>query len=367
MGAERLKSTVVASSSGEGTLTRKDYEKRQLFYQRLVRRRNELYQLPDAFRPHFYYTDVLLSHFDELKIDWKKENPTQGLLSAINYAILKKKPEEFVEIFGLADPKRLDEIITEVIQDPMMQQIIYDNAGREPVTAIPDRGIPLQYIFRHAFGEKPFRLVDLGGGYGLAGPLLNSRRYTKPDFPGKERISHYAKDVNITFGLCVDIREREQDIDWIQATYRPLAVNLPLVQDFYALLEEVSLETGKFPFLVADVRKPDTRKRIQEKLRMDNNNDKANAVLTSFMRQQLDKDPSSQDKFIQETIMPLLEEGGIWIDIGEELLESNKGQATSAVKVYEKRDGKLVLKGIPFVLQEQRNIQTVNLAYFGFS
>lgn len=371
MGVERPKSTstdVLAIPLGEGAFTQKEYEKRQLSYQRWMTRRNELYQLPDAFRPLFYYTDVLLSHFDELNIDWKKENPTQGLLGAINYATLKKKPEEFADLFGLADPKRWSKIFTEVMQDPTMQQIVYDNAGREPVTAIPERGIPLQYILCHHFGDRPFRMVDLGAGYGLAGPLLNSQRYREPDFPGKGRINHYAEDVNITFGLCVDIREREEDLDWIKATYRPLVVNLPLVQDFDALLEEVSSETSKFPFLVADVREADTLNRIQDRLREhDETNDQANVVLTSFMRQQLDQDPSIQAKFIQETIIPLLEEGGIWIDIGEELLEINKGRATSEVKVYEKRDGKLVLKGIPFVLQEQRNIQTVDLAYFGVS
>lgn len=312
----------------------------------------------------------ILKYLDDMGINWNMPRTTAEIVpiadslgTAIYYAYIKaKKRDIYLKKIQNNNQTEQDEIIIDLLQDPQMKKVFYENMWRPIITATPQRGIPLQYLLRDEFGEqKNIRGIDLGAGVHIALPLINSTRYLEANFTNKDQLIHLAKPVNLAFCLGVDKQDGRSDLDWVQAS------TLPTPDDLTQQEQESIFQDQRFPLLTLDFLGINSVNAIKSELEGYNQPHKVDVVLTSFVRQQLGNEYSTQ-LHLQQLITDLLEEdSSIWIDVGEELLH-NTDIASPSIKVYKKSQGKLIVKGKPFILHTRgRGIQQVNLDYFGVS
>lgn len=320
----------------------------------------------------------LANNLDVIDPNWDNPVHKSSVISSIgsfcasfHYAHIKAgtdKLNKFLTLFTnpISSEDKWRGIIEDTMADPAMKEEFQKNAWRPPSTLFHERGIPLQYILAHRFGEKPVAIVDLGTGLHTSAPLLNTEWYTKPDFPGKNNIQHLLDHkVNVTYGLGVDMQKI--DPDWSMASIWPVEGGIDQLINFTGLgmTVEGSRGTAKFPFALGDVRNPLMFEAMQDFMEQKYHNRNAQVVISSFLRQFIGNDPDLQQQFV-DNVRDTLDVGGIWIDIGAENLESYDGKKGSKVEVYEKQeDGELVHIGTPFTLRDQIYIDSVDLSYFG--
>lgn len=313
---------------------------------------------------------TLQQHFDELLspyLDWSiplsqsHQNSIQSFVgsavASLQYTLVKTSGSTS-EVIGNTSSQKWYEVLKRIVDDEKSRTMFFENIWRSPMITNPYRAVPLQYILRHIFGDTPIRGVDLGAGLHLALPLLNSPEFLDRDFPGKGELTTLVnRPVSIELGIGVDKQPR--DLDWVIASSWPSPESAAATKEITPKWLQHALKVhDQFPFLQADITDPGVGSRILEIA----NGKLLEFVFTSFVRPQLA--PSVQDNF-KGLVGSLLHDGGIWVDIGEELMHgSSSNFKMSAVNVYQKNHGELDFIGKPFTLERQQLISGVDKAFF---
>lgn len=328
-----------------------------------------------SFNPLF---EAIYDHLDELDSRiWEKPRSIgeknafyTSTTSALQYWYLRNYGTT-IKGSQLSMPEACNATVEHVLQNSEHSDLFYDNIWHLPVTFIPDRAIPLQYILSHHFGDTPITGIDIGAGIGTL-PLINSPRLLNTHFEDKEKLFTFLGNpgqVNIQLGLSVDKTIQEENILWAQTNQSAWATEKQ-EKDFNHTLKEIQNitdKTNRFPFITSDIKQPHAVKNIQNMLAR-NGKQHADFVTSSFVRQQLGDDQDTQNAFIDK-ITALLRKGGIWIDVGEELMDQNtdfQSYHGYQVKVYQKTDdGKLIELGVPFIFgNDATTLQKMNFDYF---
>ncbi|MEI6462391.1 MAG: hypothetical protein WCO33_01825 [bacterium] len=302
-----------------------------------------------ALQEHLYEMGEIFN-WDTPRTEIETKTIVGSSIGALQLALIEtgRDPESN---FQLTDPDKWWSIIKDVLDNTKSRVTFIENLWRSPMLVSPMRGLPLQYILRFHFGDNPINIVDLGAGLHVTLPLINSRKYLSHYFPGKELIEQYSKPVQIQTGLGIDKQERESSLQWAMSCYWPDERNIGAARRLSDLYRESTDNSIKFPFLQNDILKKNT------------NIGTFNTVFSSFIRHQLGEDQGVQDSFKQQVIN-LLVEGGIWVDIGEELILNKPPYGNLGVRVYKKQNENLVYVGEPFQIINQADIQVINLSYF---
>lgn len=300
------------------------------------------------------FLSVFKHHFNEITplIDWSEPRaggevqpfPMSFVASArLAYKAVHGDFEELSRLEQQGEALSWLNTVKDTLQQEEAKKVFEENMWRSPSVSFPQRAVPLQYILPHYFGDQAISGVDLGTGLHIALPLLNSSALKNADFDGKADIA-LAADVNLQLGVGVDKQER--DHDWVMASF-PIGGELyrqdnQLLEDSY---QNAIQQKELFPFVPAslfDKEKYLTTLREQGKEKFD-------FAVTSFVRAQLG--PENQPRLIS-TIGDIVGEGGIWIDMGEDLLDPTQVRRIKEwpVRVYKIQKGQPVLLGIPFFL-----------------
>ncbi|MBU0569572.1 hypothetical protein KKB40_02210 [Patescibacteria group bacterium] len=352
--------------------TRKNQELQGIALQEAVKQKlnNGLQQAVDMELPEMVaYVNALQNHFSDLSsvVDWTKPRTESEIKTIVGGTVgsthlaYAKTGRDFESLYGLSNEEEWWSVIRGILENQDTKRIFMENMWRSPMVVVPSRGVPLQYLLRFHFEDRPICGVDLGAGLHFALPLLNSATYLDPEFPRKDKITRYAKPVNVVIGLGIDKQDRQSSLDWAKACYWPLRENLGGANRLENLHREVLVRSDQFPFLVADVLdQNDCVRRVGEIV---NQGGQVDFVFSSFIRHQLGRDVLVQSNF-KALVSNLLREDGIWVDLGEELITEEQYK-TSGVRVFKKENGGVNLTGTPFVLSDQKDIQQIDLKYFG--
>lgn len=319
--------------------------------------------------PFFHLANTLVTRFEDIDIDWKiprtpseVKNTVGSFWASIQYAHIKTAEyEQFKPLFYTNDEKIWGAVVKNTFEDPTKKAIFRQNAWRPPITAFPERGIPLQYILTHHFDDSPITIADLGAGLGIATPLLNSSFYKTTNFPGREAIAKYArKDVNLQHAIGIDKQNGREDLEWVLACMWPIPDNKTRFRQFEDITLRLLTERGNdCPLIIADVTDLQTCESIiQQTL----GTQTVDCIISSYLDQYLEQIR------IQDLALDLLSPNGILIEIGAENRASNNTQAPRKINVWIKEEGALMLQNEPpFYIAEFDHIQSTNLAYFSIS
>ena len=129
-------------------------------------------------------------NFDKVAkfIDWDTPRtegdikPFPGNFSAATQYALLKTGDDISRNYNLEKSNDWWKIVNGVLSSDEGRPIFIQNFWRSPMVVRPRRGIPLQYILPHIFGEKPITGIDLGAGLHVALPMLNSESFTNTKF-----------------------------------------------------------------------------------------------------------------------------------------------------------------------------------------
>jgi hypothetical protein len=318
----------------------------------------------------------LLNNLDLIDPNWNEPRDKKVVLSSIgsfcasfHYAHIKagtEKRNDYLNLFNepISHTDKWKTIIEDTMSNPEMRADFQANAWREPTTIIPERSIALQYILFHRFGAEPITIADYGAGLHTAVPLLNSPLYKNTYFPHRDELQHFAQDVNVTLALGIDKQKRDEW--WAQSSIWPIEDGIMQMLRFSQLMAAVHpfADDKSYPFLNQDVTDPHALRKMQAFLKQRGEQETVDVAISSFLRQFLGNNPGAQFNF-ENLVKGGLKEGGIWIDIGGENIESYNGSKGSKVNVYEKQGNELIYIETPFILRDQIYIQEVNLSYFG--
>lgn len=291
---------------------------------------------------------------DRLPIDW--DLPRGGgevnaiapsFTNALRYAFLKTNGA--VPKLDTRDACNI--AIKELLRDDAKANIFRENAWRPPTSFAPLRGVPLQYILRHRYGDAAIRGIDVGAGLHNLMSKLNSQPYFAAEVPHKDKLASVTGHVNVSLGLGIDKQER--DVLWALASF-------PGSQIAHAdrLREWLAINEQQFPFLVADISESATVHRINATINPTGETPYVSFVVSSFCKYQLDDDERTQRSYRQfaPTFLP---EGGILIESGEEVKPKE-----FSVSVYQKTDGEMRFIRSPFTIATDGKILSVDLTYF---
>ncbi|MFC1790737.1 hypothetical protein ACFLZP_04625 [Patescibacteria group bacterium] len=311
------------------------------------------------------FTEGLLQHWDDLFPLIAQTASLQGdffigpgnIMAATRLAYAKAREDDFSCFYGLTDEEAWWGVVQDVLSQEGAKRVFLENIWRPPMVVKPNRGIGLQYILSHHFGENPISAVDLGAGLHFALTFLNSERYLEADFPGRDKVSDSRRKVDVVRGIGVDIQPR--DLDWARASLWPLTGRWRAVKELEELHEEAMKRGDQFPFLQADITdQPECLRMIRQV----SNAQEVDVVSTFFVLHQLDE-PGRQE--LQRLVINLLVEGGIWVIVGEELV-TDRSIKSSAVMVSRKTNGSIQPAQEAFKLVGQQRIMKVG-EYFGVS
>lgn len=160
--------------------------------------------------------------------------------------------------------------------------------------------------------------------------------------------------------LCPNKQKR--DIDWARASYYPGKRTYDRAHLLEEAYQRAHNDNGRFPFVYAGIFEPDKYMPTIENL---SGKGQLDFVFTSFVRHQLGQDPLMQKKVV-DVIRKIVRNGGIYVDIGEELTRPIwKPYDEWKVNVYRIKDGELEFIGTPFVLtSDQADVKRVDPNYF---
>jgi hypothetical protein len=237
-------------------------------------------------KPGSMLSGAFVAFLDELPIDWDRprgsgeiEAVGPSLASALRYAYLKTE--------GAAPkretPETCSDAIKELFADRAKTAIFRDNVWRPPTSFLPLRGVPLQYILRHRYGDAVIRGIEVGAGLHYLISKLNSPAYLDADVPHKDQLTSVAGPVNISLGLGIDKQER--DLLWALAS-----VPGSRETDAERLLEWLAVDEQRFPFLVADISESAAVHTINAAINPTGETPHVNFVVSVFCKYQLDDD-----------------------------------------------------------------------------
>ncbi len=315
------------------------------------------------------FLSVFKYHFNNIAplIDWS-EPRGRGEVQPFPMSFVASARLAYKAVHGdYEDLKRLEDegqpiswlkAVSETLQQEEGGKIFEENMWRSPSVSFPQRAVPLQYILPYYFGDKPIAGVDLGTGLHVALPLVNSEEFKSADFIGKADMGSVV-DVNLKLGVGVDKQER--DPEWVMASF-------PIGGEIYTqdrqLLEEgyerAIQKQDQFPFVSASLF---DESQYMSTLQGDGEQ-KFDFAMTSFVRAQLGLE---NQPGVKSTIGKIVKEGGIWIDMGEELLDPKlvRNIKEWPVRVYRIQDGEPVLIGTPFFLTaDQSRVLRVDSSFF---
>jgi hypothetical protein len=337
----------------QGTVLRNEVEKR------LVRR----IAVISSTSPAINKTKAISGHLDELGIDWnipRSEGQINSFLPSVSKSLqlahiaTGRPPQKDSQ---LPTPELAWDMIQKVLQDPDMSRVFHENIWRPSSTFFPLRASAAHNILRHQFGDKSLKGIDLGAGIHYILPLINSSLIEDTEFNKKGYVSQFAQPVNLALGIGLDKQDRKENVLWTKTTGL-WSDNAEL--DDELMEEALGADVMKFPFITADLSQPEICiAKIKEILVRDPRDKGLDFVTSMFVGYQL-----SDQMVLRKIAARLLKEGGIWIDIGEELVNDSDSLETFDVNVYRMEGSNLVKLGIPFTVKEDGEITTVDTDYF---
>jgi len=283
-----------------------------------------------------------------------------NIVSALQYARIKSG-KNILDLYDVENPKAWEGVIDDVLSDPNQCQFFCDNFWRSPMVSHPMRALPLQYLLPFHFGNAGIKGIDIGAGAHVAFPMLNSKPFLSFEFEGDKSLRQLRNPINLLLAVGVDKQKR--DIDWARVGYYPGKRTYQRLELLNTAYERAISDATRFPVVCASVFEPKLYSMIAE---VDpTSSPKYDFVFTSFIRHQLGKHPSIQEKFIS-TIAQIVREEGIWVDIGRELLDTGWHPYDGwAVEVYRMNSGQMHSIGIPFILTaDQARVKKAIPEYF---
>lgn len=312
---------------------------------------------------------VFVKNIDDLGIDWDIPRGS-GEINSIAPSLANSLRYAYLVTDGGIPPagsvttiEECTSAIKGVLNDSNKFDVFRQNIWRHPTSYLPLRGFPLQYIFRQQFGFQEFDAVDIGCGLNNMLSYLNSSYYLhdisyprmKRNFDINEPL--YPHLVNIRQGIGIDKQEPNTEmIMW--ALSSAWGNNLTQVEK---MVDSITKNKEKYPIITGDVIDMKNVSMIKETVEAKTNTTGVHAVVTSFMRYQLDQDPQTQDS-LKRFILTLLRSEGIWIDIGEEMKGNHDG--LFSVKIYKKDGRTFGSPQTPFKIKMDGRISEVDSSYF---
>jgi len=290
---------------------------------------------------------------DRLPIEWDGPRAS-GEVNAIAPSFTNALRYAYLNADGAVPPLDSHDACTiaieEILRDNTKAAIFRDNVWRSPTSFSPLRGVPLQYILRHRYGDTATRGIDVGAGLHILMPMLNSQRYFDADVPHKDELAPVSGRVNVALGLGVDKQDR--DILWALASCPwSRTTHVERLRDWLT-------NEQQFPFLVADISDAGTAHRINTTINPTGDTPHVHFVVSFFCRYQLNDDEPTKRSY-QQFAPTFLLEGGILIEDGEEVAPKE-----FRVNVYQKTAGEMRLRGSPFTIATHGQILSVDLTYF---
>jgi len=326
-------------------------------------------QVPFSHEYHTFY-QTRLNHFEGLygkpnDSNWANPRTKADIAASVLtkgsllYAMVQTGRE--AEIAELFDANAAETRVRTLTQDAEVTGIIGENLWRPLTTVAPLRVGPIRNVLRHAFGDAALAGMDLGAGPNITAPLLNEDHMQEKDFPGKELLREYARPVNLHLGMGVDLQDYRADPNWARAGLYVPGPDMT-VEAFDALHTKATQQSDVFPFLALDATKLESQSVIQNEFEKRTGRREADFVLTSFVMHQLGNETNR--KKAKTLVENTLGEGGLWLVLGEELIQEPFVTEPS-LKVYKKVAGGLEYAGKPFVLNPVgRGVKSVDLDYF---
>lgn len=250
-----------------------------------------------------------------------------SLIGSFQYALILNG-YDISKLSGLNNTLLWKDFIQKSLADSKIKKIFQNNIWRKPTLQFLNRTSNLQNFLYDYFGQKPIWAADLGCGLHISLPFL----LTMGD-----------RKVKIVKGFGIDLQPR--DFNWARANIWPEKFYLKSVKLLKRAYRLSLKQTDRFPFFQTDL--IDLDKILAENYK----GKKLDFILTSFVRHQLEIGFEIQNKVIS-LIQNVLSEGGLWIDIGGELILEiiNPSQGWPA-RVYEKKNGNLNFLTSPFTLR----------------
>ena len=308
----------------------------------------------------------LFHHLDDLNIDYSKPRSDReisflfgSIWRSLQLARLKTERAPLKYSYTDGNDESLTSIIQDTLKDDTMSEIFHENLWRPLASFFPLRNIPIQYILRHEFGDKPITGVDYGTALHNTFPILNDPLYRDVDFPDKEKIVEFSDDVTICLGIGLDKIDREKNYLWTKASW--------LWDDDSEASEKLAqkvmtADNKTFPFIVADIsNQNDTVEKIRSIALSRGQLPYLDCAISLYVGYQLDKPYELED-----AVLLSLKNGGIWINVGEELINNVDNLTSYGVHVYRKVDRRLVKIGTPFRINDfdQGKIVSTDIDYF---
>lgn len=276
------------------------------------------------FNPHFL-SEVIDWHEPRKEIDIKLF--LTSLIGSFQYALILNN-YDIENLVSINNKTEWNALIKNFLSKPEIKKIIQNNIWRKSTLQLPKRTDGLEEFLSEYFKDKQILSTDLGCGLHINLPIL---------FASKNRIVYTAK------GIGIDIQPR--DFEWARANVWPEKFYLDSVEvlkNYYKLSKN---NEEKFPF------HQDNLLDLSLILAKYYQGVKLDLVLTSFVRHQLENDLKTQNKIL-DVICKNLENNGLWVDIGEELiLENNNLYQEWPVRIYKKADNHLEFLCSPFSLK----------------
>lgn len=239
---------------------------------------------------------------------------------------------------------------------------------KPPISFVPGRVPPFYFVIREYYErhKEDLAVVDFGAGTGYFSTLLNKpqARILLGESSGKdtlERKFSACDDLPIVCRVNVDKDPEIKLYNWAR-------FNTDDAQKA-DLLGELFMESfhGATNLMLDITNFEHAAGQIQMAIHDRAFDEGANVAISSFSRYQFKPRSPEETEYLQYDFLNLvnttLREGGIWIDVGEEMLGNDLKQQYK-VQVYEKKGKLLVPKGIPFTIADDGTVLNIDLDYF---
>jgi len=326
-------------------------------------------------KPKYFVARTLLHHLDDLNpILWSEPRSRAEInaVTASSYSAFHRayKYDTWENLYdeGLSSMADYERVWSNMLDNGYNQRIITKSFWEKPTSYAPSR-TPVFYHIINDFFEKPENhqplvIVDLGSGPAHTIPTLNTARdlVVKPvGIPIADELVSIGAEIPIAAGISVDKDDRNFAI--VKAL---LNTEDPVLAESLRshLYRKIYKNKNSMVEIVTDIAQyPEVcYKSVTKWANRLSGRGNADVILSSFFRYQLPTDSQTQDDYWQ-LITRLLREGGILIEVGNELVIPQP-QMRYNVHVFEKKDGNLVHRGIPFVIDDEGKVLAVDQSYF---
>lgn len=326
-------------------------------------------------KPKHSVITTMLAHLDELpQTVWSRSRSKAEINSVVPSAYgafhhaYGMRTNKYLYEASLTTPADYEGAWQDVFNRKERSLYFDEYFWRPPVTFLPGRVPPFYYIAQDYYErhKEPLAIVDLGAGPGYFSSFLNNpkSRVLCGEPAGKdviERKFRGSSKLPIVSSVNVDRNPEVVSYNWAryntEDASRAALLNTLSSQSFHGSTN-LLLDVTNFDYAA---------EQIHEALRFSGEIGGANIAVSSFSRHQLKPRTPEEAEFLQEDfkwlVRQVLRDGGIWIDVGEEMLGNDLSQWYK-VHVYEKKGKILEPKGTPFVIADDGTVLDIDLSYF---